>query len=311
MQTCLQDIRYHLSYLAESVSLKSRSLFEDYMSWVKSLLGSLGLPEEDMLINLQCMSEVLSRELPSEYAVIACEYLDKTRLEYKDIPLKAQESFLEGSPYAELARRYLQALLDGRRHEASRMIMEALEEGTTVKDIYLHVLQPSQRELGRLWQLNRVSVAQEHYCTAATQLIMSQFYPLIFREERKGLRLVAACPADELHELGLRMVSDLLELEGWDTYYLGPNVPLSGILRTVEERRPHILALSVTITYHVGEVLAVIEGVRSMAGTGDLKVMVGGYPFNIDKGLWKTLGADGWAPDAGEATVLAEKLVGV
>jgi len=57
--------------------------------------------------------------------------------------------------------------------------------------------------------MNEVSVAQEHYCTAATQLIMSQLYPHIFAGEKTERTLIATCVAGDLHEIGIRMVSDL------------------------------------------------------------------------------------------------------
>ncbi|MEJ5185553.1 MAG: hypothetical protein WHT46_00530 [Candidatus Geothermincolales bacterium] len=52
MEICLQDTRYHLAYLAEALSLRSPSLFQDYVKWVKKLLSSLGIPDEDMQVNL-------------------------------------------------------------------------------------------------------------------------------------------------------------------------------------------------------------------------------------------------------------------
>ena len=39
--------------------------------------------------------------------------------------------------------------------------------GISVKDIYLHVFQSSLYEIGRLWQENKITVAQEHYCQYA------------------------------------------------------------------------------------------------------------------------------------------------
>jgi hypothetical protein len=39
---------------------------------------------------------------------------------------------------------------------------------------------------------------------------------------------VAACVSGELHEIGVRMLCDLLEMEGWNTIYLGANVPTAG-----------------------------------------------------------------------------------
>ena len=97
----------------------------------------------------------------------------------------------------------LRLLLRGNRQAASQLILTAVARGVTVKDIYLHVFQRTQYEIGRLWQINRISVAQEHFCTAATQLIMSQLYPHIFRTERVGRRLVATCVG------GARLFGDL------------------------------------------------------------------------------------------------------
>jgi methanogenic corrinoid protein MtbC1 len=169
----------------------------------------------------------------------------------------------------------------------------------------MHVFQPTQREVGRLWQINRVSVAQEHYCTAATQLIMSQLYPHIFGAPRIDRRLVATCVGGELHEIGIRMVADFFEMEGWDTYYLGANTPLEGVVETVVERQADTLGISATMTFHVREVIALIEGVRACEMGGRTKILVGGYPFNLSRDLWRQVGADGCALNAQEAVDVA------
>ena len=119
----------------------------------------------------------------------------------------------------ELAVSYLNTLLAGDSHLANQLILDAVRHGFGVKDIYLHVFQPCQQEIGRLWQMNRISVAQEHFCTVVTQTIMSQLYPYIFATEKNGRRLVATSVSGELHEIGMRMVADFLEMEGWTTYY--------------------------------------------------------------------------------------------
>ena len=72
-------------------------------------------------------------------------------------------------PLSDVAARYLEALLRGNRKEACRLILSAVEEGTSVKSVYLEVFQPVQREMGRLWQTNEVTVAQEHYHRAPLQ----------------------------------------------------------------------------------------------------------------------------------------------
>jgi methanogenic corrinoid protein MtbC1 len=152
-------------------------------------------------------------------------------------------------------------------------------------------------------------VAQEHYCTAATQLIMSQLYPHIFAGERNGRRLVAACVGEELHELGIRMVADFFEMEGWDTYYLGANAPTASILDSLDEYDADLLALSTTILSHVAQIREIIEQVHHRERGNGVKILVGGYPFNVSPELWRKVGADGYAVDAQEAIQAANELV--
>lgn len=207
-----------------------------------------------------------------------------------------------------LAVQYLNALLRKDRHTASRIILEATERDIPVKDIYLHVFQPVQYEIGRLWQLNRISVADEHYCTAATQLIMSQLYPLIFSSRKKGRSLIATCVNSELHEIGIRMVADFFELDGWDTYYFGANTPTESIIQAIIQHKASLLAVSATITFNVDKVRELIEAVRAEELCRQVKIILGGHPFNADAELWQKVGADGCAADARQAVLLGNEL---
>jgi methylmalonyl-CoA mutase cobalamin-binding domain/chain len=191
---------------------------------------------------------------------------------------------------------------------ASQLILKAVQEGTDVKDIYTHVFQATQHEIGRLWQTNQISVAQEHYCTASTQIIMSQLYPYVFTSEKVGRRLVATCIGGELHEIGMRMVADFFEMEGWDTYFLGANAPNESIVKAISDQRAQVLGVSVTMTFHVHLLSALIEMVRTAFGD-QVKIFVGGYTFNIAPDLWKKVGADGYAPNAQQAILLANRLI--
>ncbi len=306
----LQDAAYHLTYLAEAVAAEDKSLFNDYVAWVKALFAGLGFPESALADTLAWTRATLSEQLPAELWAVVEPYLASAQA---SLPTAAAEpaGFLRGDdPLTRLARQYLDALLAADRHTASRLILHAIASGVNVRDIYLNVFQPVQREIGRLWQTNRVSVAQEHFCTAATQLIMSQLYPYIFSTNRVNRRLVATCIGGELHEIGMRMVADFFEMEGWDTYFMGANTPLPSILQTVKERQADLLAISATMTFHVRGVHELIAAVRALDGGRRVPIIVGGYPFNVSPQLWRTVGADGYAPDAQEAVAVATKLVG-
>jgi hypothetical protein len=55
---------------------------------------------------------------------------------------------------------------------------------------------------------------REHYATTVTQTVMSQFYDDIFDQPRKSRALVSCAVGSELHEMGIRMLSDIFEYNG-------------------------------------------------------------------------------------------------
>lgn len=217
-------------------------------------------------------------------------------------------SHLQGIPFSAIAEAYLDALLVADRAKAHRIISEALRDGLSIRNLYLCVFQPVQHEVGRLWLINKVSVTEEHFCTAATQTIMSDLYPQIISSSRCGKTLVAACVGTELHEIGMRMVADFFEMEGWDTYYLGAGIPHDQLLSAIEQRKPDLVALSATMTYHVAKVQELISAIRSAFSAAVPRIMVGGLPFNMDPGLWRSVGADVWASDAEKAVQAAQQV---
>ncbi|MDH7571448.1 MAG: cobalamin-dependent protein, partial [Armatimonadota bacterium] len=289
-QRSLQDARYHLSYLAEALAADDPILFVNYVNWCKVLFHSIRLPADALEKTLRLTEEVLAEELPAAASTAAAVFIGRALEALPDAPCDLPSCLEPNAPCASLARSYLDALLRGERQQAVELITAAAERGVPVRDLYLHVFQPVQHEVGRLWQMNQLSVAQEHFCTAVTQLVMSLLYPRVFASEKNGLRLVATCVSGELHEIGARMVADLFEMEGWDTYYLGANTPADSVVRAVADRRAHVLAISATMTFHLGRVADLVAAVRS-ATTG-VKILVGGYPFNVSENLWRQVGAD-------------------
>ncbi len=307
-EKCLQDAVYHLAYLAQAIAADSLELFVNYIGWAKVMLAKRGVPAADLAGLLETMKETLGQELAPEFSRLACDYLDDGLRQLPRLPDELPSCIAEGTPLAPLAGEYLQALLRGDRNVASKLITDAVEQGTPVRDLYLHVFQRTQYEIGRLWQVNQISVAQEHYCTAATQLIMSQLYPYVFGSPKTRGTLVATCVAGDLHEIGARMVSDFFEMDGWRTHYLGANVPTPSVVETVVNLQASVLAISATIGYHVRAVEALISAVRAAPECSGTKILVGGHPFKVAPELWRNIGADGSASDAQAAIVLADRL---
>jgi MerR family transcriptional regulator, light-induced transcriptional regulator len=303
-----EDPGTHIEYLTAAVAASAPALFVDYIGWAKVVLASLGFPEKHLEKSLDATRVVLEAELAPESRSVTVAILDEAARALPSLPLVTPSPIQAANPYAELAFRYVSALLDGDRRHASRLILDAVEGGAPVSDIYLSVVSPAQLEIGRLWQMNRISVAQEHYCTAATQQVMARLHPWIFTAPRIGRRLIATSVGGELHEVGVRMVADFFEMAGWDAHYLGASTPLTDLVRSISEWRPELVAVSATMTRHVAEVCEVVRAIRARPEIAGIPILVGGYPFNVAPDLWKHVGADGFERSPEAAVQLGQRL---
>ena len=205
----------------------------------------------------------------------------------------------------ELLWSYLDAIRAGDRRRAFQLIDDARGAGLELGALYMDVFQPALREIGRLWQENQISVADEHLATAITQAAMARAYESAFAwRSVMGRTFIAACVDAERHEVGLRMLCDLLDLEGWHTTYLGAAVPVESLVEMVQRRRPHVVALSAALSPHLPRIRTMIDAISQALGNHRPIVIVGGRPFLDDPTLATRLGADFTATNAVEAVRL-------
>ncbi|WP_437681814.1 cobalamin B12-binding domain-containing protein [Sorangium sp. So ce131] len=304
---CLEDAERHLTQLVAAVDLGEPALFGEYSDWAQTLLTKLGLDPAELVNHLGALRDVLAIALPPDLAEAPrrCVTAALDRLTSTECP-----SFLDpGAPLAALARAYFDAVRAGDRARALSLVLASIDAGTAVHHIYTHVIQPCQYEVGRLYHLKQLTVAEEHYFTAVTQMVLSQLYPLIVNPARVDRRVVATAVEGNLHEIGARFVADFFEMAGWDTFYLGASTPTEHVLLEVARRKADVLAVSAMLSDHLPGVRALIHAVRDDDAFRDVIVLVGGQPFRIIDDLWRRLGADGSAPSAEGAVDLAERLL--
>ena len=303
----IRDAGYHIPFLAEAIELEDKKIFTNYVGWVKKLFRGLNFPDEVMIVTLECTRDVINEEYPENMASLAARYI-QYGIEEMKLDVADSKSYIDLShPLGRLADDYNQALLKGDRKSAGIMVLKAVENGVSVKDLYINVFQVSQYEVGRLWLDNKISVAKEHFCSAATQQIMSQLYPYIFTTERIGKTLVAANVGRELHEIGIRMVADFFEMEGWDTYYMGANTPASSIIQAIKENDARVVGLSISMPYHISTLRDTAMRIREEFDD-KVKIIIGGYALSDLGGRYRDFYADGYAPNAMKAVEMASAL---
>lgn len=210
------------------------------------------------------------------------------------------------SSAAELLSPYVAAQLRGDRREALRLVMEeGVARGVPVSALALEVIQPAQQEIGRLWEVNEISVAQEHLATAISQLVVNHLYAHLPRAKPNGKMVVVACADGEQHELGARLASDFLETAGFGVRFLGASVPADALARLVVEERADAVVLSAATALGFPGLRAALHALRESAP--GVPVLVGGAAFGHGLASEAQVAAD--APEAIMAGRTAADLV--
>jgi methanogenic corrinoid protein MtbC1 len=162
-------------------------------------------------------------------------------------------------------------------------------------------------EVGRRWESNRITVAQEHMATAITQHVIAHLYPLIPPAQSQKGKMVITGVEGEMHQVGPNIVADVLESSGWDVRFLGTNTPAASVLQAVEDHRADVLGISATMLFNIPNVRRLSAEARAIRGR-NLRVILGGSAFRSTPELYKELGAVGVALDVRAAVRLAATL---
>jgi MerR family transcriptional regulator, light-induced transcriptional regulator len=202
---------------------------------------------------------------------------------------------------------YLAALLAADLEAARRVIADALDAGTLARELYLDVLQPALYEVGLRWSRAEISVAQEHLATAATQSNLAWLAERLIEGERPARgRVLIACAEDELHMLGVSMVADFLEAEGWEISFVGAMTPPEGLVELAPQA--DVVAISAALPERIPLVARAVAALRAAPRTP--YIVVGGQAFAGSEERALRTGADAWAADAQDAVCVLDARFG-
>ena len=313
-----EDVVYNISYLMTAVHFSDGKIFEGYAVWIYELLCNLMKDldrdriMEHMNDHYRILSEILNDYsealLTEEELNKAADYLNRAIAVTEKAVTKVTLSsdFQEGKHY-NVRKTYLDALLNNQTREAHRVITEAKEQGAALVEIYEEVLAKVMIEVGNLWHKSIITIDKEHYITSVTQSVMAGFYDEIFSQPRKSKRILSCAVGSELHEVGVRMLSDMFEYRGWDSFYLGAALPAASILQAINEHQPEIVAFSVTMPLYLQELEQTVKAVKEKYP--EVKIAVGGQAFNNTDKLWEKWEIDYYSTTAAALVNWAEQEV--
>ena len=306
---CREDLSFHLEFLRPVLEFGLVQPMVEYLRWLASVLATRGVPADHLALSLDWLSEFFSAEMEGSDATIVVSALKGTKARFIESHDAAPAFYAKmPTPFPE-CEAFEGALLAGDRRAASLLFDGRLEGGLGLLEAELRMIQPALYAIGRKWQNNQVTVAQEHLATAISQSLMIRGLSASEMQVSNGSRVLLAGVEGNRHSVGLQMVADAFQLAGWDAQFLGADVPTSALLLQVGEWQPDLLALSVSFAQQLHVVKEITARLADSRGAGAPAVIVGGLAINQFDRLADALGADGWSPDAHSAVACASKFV--
>lgn len=196
----------------------------------------------------------------------------------------------------DFAEHFLRLVGDGDEQGAVDAVTDLLDDGADPRRIMVDLIARTQGRVGELWAANEWTIAREHAATAVSERALAAVAARTTTRAHRG-RITVACVDGEWHALPVRILSEMLKLDGWRIDFLGANVPGPHLVTHLHQTGPDAVALSCMLPTRLPRAHAAITACRS-AG---VPVIAGGRGFGLDGRYAHRLGADAWAATADDA----------
>ncbi len=288
--------------LASATIYGSTRLRLAVFDWLIDYLLARGLGADEIQKVVDSLGSGLAPKIPRLYSLSGSEFR---------VDVSERIALLADRPMPvlnEIADRYLQCVLTRNRDGGRDLFFDELRNGRNVQEIYKDILIPVLNELGRLWQHDEITVADEHFSSAIIHRVLADLHAVIDLPDPSLGKVVIAGVENELHDFGARIVADLMEIDGWDTSVYGPDLPPQELCEAARQERPQIVALSVTLPSHLVEMGETVRALRSLAWDTRFAILLGGAPFATDPAICSSLGGDACAATGFDALRVARAL---
>jgi diguanylate cyclase (GGDEF)-like protein/PAS domain S-box-containing protein len=174
-----------------------------------------------------------------------------------------------------LASAFGRALRAGSSAKAEQVMDEALLAGVAPAAIQALVIGPAMEHIGELWESNSISVADEHLATAISHEVLVRLFDALSVTPARSRELVLLAAVEgQRHNLGLRMIADVLEGAGFEVLFLGADVPLDALRGFVAEHQPAVIGLGFGIATDVSHLAEAIQAIHEVSP--EPRIMLGG-----------------------------------
>ena len=187
-------------------------------------------------------------------------------------------------------------------------VNKALNEGVSAQDILAKGLISGMNVVGERFKDGDMFLPEVLMSARAMRRGLGIVRPLLAKSGQSSQgKIVMGTVEGDIHDIGKKIVSFLFQGNGFDVIDLGIDLKAEVFIQAIEEHKPDILGMSALLTTTMLNMGKVIELLEEKGLREKIKVIVGGAP--VSEEFAKSIGADGYAPEAASAVELVKKLI--
>jgi 5-methyltetrahydrofolate--homocysteine methyltransferase len=200
-----------------------------------------------------------------------------------------------------------EAILNGDKETVVDRVQASLDAGISPGEILNEAMIKAMGTVGKLFEEGEYFVPEMLISAQAMKAGLEILRPLLIDTGIKPIGKVAlGTVKGDLHDIGKNLVGMMLEGSGFEIMDLGTDVSPETFVDAVKQGA-NIVALSALLTTTMPAMAETIKALEAAGLREDVIVLIGGAPVTDD--FSKQIFADGFAPDASQASSLAKELI--
>jgi 5-methyltetrahydrofolate--homocysteine methyltransferase len=199
------------------------------------------------------------------------------------------------------------SVVRGDTGEVRRLVAQTLAEGVPPATVLEQGLVSAMTEVGERFECGEFYIPEMLVAARAMKAGLELLRPELSRARIPlAGRVVIGSVEGDLHDIGKNLVGIMLEGAGFDVVDLGTNVAAERFVAAARDGAD-LVGISALLTTTMTRIPHVIQALAAAGLRRRVSVIIGGA--HVNQAFATEAGADGYAPDASQAAVLARRLL--
>jgi 5-methyltetrahydrofolate--homocysteine methyltransferase len=198
-------------------------------------------------------------------------------------------------------------VIEGDWKEIANLTQEQIDFGTKPDEI-IRQLQAAMEVVGEKYSSGEYFLPDMIKSARCMNIAFEVLKPLVENSSVESLgKVVIGTVKADMHDIGKNIVSGFLKGVGFEVIDLGSDVSEDRFAEEVIRHQPDIVGLSSLLTTTMHEIGVVIKKLEEKGLRSRVKVIAGGAP--VTEKFARSMGADAYAADGGQAVKVCKQLV--